>query len=170
MNDLERMKVEYERRIREIPEDSRYSPSNPAYQFAIQGRWKTVLDLIKEQTDRPSGNRRILEIGCGSGGVLEEYQQGFPSARLFGIDLLFDRLLEAIELLPSVGINNADGQALPFAQNTFDLVLQYTAFSSVLDPTIKKNMAHEMLRVLKQDGAIIGMIFGGTRPINKPAG
>ena len=160
------MKAEYERRIREIPEDGRYSPSNPAYQFAIQSRWKIVLDLIKGQPNRLSENRRILEIGCGSGGVLEEYQQGFPGARLFGIDLLFDRLLEADELLPSVGFNNADGQALPFAQNTFDLVLQYTAFSSVLDPTIKKNMAHEMLRILKQDGAIIWYDFWWN-PTNK---
>jgi SAM-dependent methyltransferase len=75
------------------------------------------------------------------------------------IDLLHDRLHNAHQQLPGSKFTNADGQSLPFSANEFDLLLQFTAFSSILDPRIKRNMADEMLRVLKPDGAILWYDF-----------
>jgi len=82
--------------------------------------------------------------------VLTEYL-GFGASpeNLFGVDLLFDRLLHAHHRLPGSGFSNADGQSLPYASNTFDLVLQYTAISSILDPGIRRNICADMLRVLR---------------------
>jgi len=75
------------------------------------------------------------------------------------VDLLFNRLPEANHKLPLAGLSCADGQHLPFPAASFDFVLQYTAFSSVLDPAIKNQMATEMLRVLKPQGIIIWYDF-----------
>jgi ubiquinone/menaquinone biosynthesis C-methylase UbiE len=99
-------------------------------------------------------------MGCGGGGVLTEYL-GFGASpeNLFGIDLLFDRLLHAHHRLPGSGFSNADGQSLPYPSKTFDLVLQYTAISSILDPEIRLNICAELLRVLKSGGMILWYDF-----------
>ena len=54
----------------------------------------------------------------------------------------------------------------PFSGATFNLVVQITAFSSVLDPELKRQMAREMLRVLKPDGAILWHDFFLNNPQN----
>ena len=54
----------------------------------------------------------------------------------------------------------SDVQHLPYAGDSFDLVLQYTVFSSILDDDIKARMAREALRVLhKPDGLIVWYDF-----------
>jgi ubiquinone/menaquinone biosynthesis C-methylase UbiE len=159
MNDLDRMKAEYERRKTVNPMDDRYALSNASYEFAIRQRWDNILALMRTRSGYLEGNSQLLEIGCGSGGVLHEFGQALPGVKSFGIDLLFDRLLVARESIPDAGVCNADGQNLPFPPASFDLVLQFTAFSSILDPVIKQRMASDMLRVLKQDGVIIWYDF-----------
>ncbi len=80
---------------------------------------------------------RIFRLRCAS------------PENLYGADLLFDRLLHAHHILPSSGFANADGQSLPYPPKIFDLVLQYTAISSILDPKIRSNICADMLRVLR---------------------
>lgn len=160
MNDLDRLRAEYESRKSRFPGDDRYSLANRAYAFAIQQRQRSLLKLLRKLDQVDLSNKDILEIGCGSGGVLDEFcKLGVKSESIYGIDLLFDRLEVAHQRLPAAGISNADGQNLPFPEDSFDLVLQYTAFSSILDPLIKKNMAADILRVLKQGGSIIWYDF-----------
>lgn len=167
MNDLNRLRAEYEARKSRFSGDNRYSLANPSYSFSVQQRRRSLARLLRQfQMDLGLQNR-ILEIGCGCGGVLDEFQQldAVPES-LFGIDLLFDRLEDAHLRLPAAGISNADGQNLPFPADSFNLVLQYTAFSSVLDPAIKQNMASDMLRVLKHNGSILWYDFWWN-PVNR---
>ncbi|MEL7590340.1 MAG: class I SAM-dependent methyltransferase [Anaerolineaceae bacterium] len=133
---------------------------NPAHRFITENRHRDMEKMLKENGIISLKSLKLLEIGCGSGSVLEEFQQmGIDDIALFGIDLLYDRLVEAKANLLTPGIYNADGQNLPFSQESFDLVLQYTAFSSVLDPNIKRNMATEITRVLKPGGFVIWYDF-----------
>jgi SAM-dependent methyltransferase len=102
----------------------------------------------------------ILEMGCGSGGVLLEYlTYAADPNTLFGLDLLPCRLQQAHQRLPHLPLSCADGQRLPFPQHSFDLELQYTAFSSLLDHRLKRNIAAEMLRTLKPHGVILWYDF-----------
>jgi hypothetical protein len=82
--------------------------------------------------------------------MLTEYL-GFGASpeNLHGADLLFDRLLHAHHTLPGSGFANADGQSLPYPSKTFDLVLQSTAISSILDPEIRRNICADMLNLFK---------------------
>lgn len=56
---------------------------------------------------------------------------------------------------PSSGFANADGQSLPYSSASFELILQYTAISSILDPELRRNICADMLRVLKPGGMIL---------------
>ena len=78
-------------------------------------------------------------MGCGRGGVLTEFLNfGMPPKKMHGVDLLFDRLGEASERLSDDYLINANGQELPYSSHSFDLVLQFTALSSILDETIRQ--------------------------------
>jgi ubiquinone/menaquinone biosynthesis C-methylase UbiE len=92
------------------------------------------------------------------------------------VDLLFDRLLHAHQILPNMSFVNADGQAMPFLPASFDLVLHYTAISSVLDKDVRRNICAEMFRVLKPNGMILSYDFwlnptnhqtNGIRPVQR---
>ncbi|GAB1472141.1 class I SAM-dependent methyltransferase [Chloroflexota bacterium] len=150
LDDIARLRNEYERRKQRFAQSDLYSLFNVANLFIVQGRQRQVLAALKKNGFTDLSNLRILEMGCGGGGVLTEYL-GFGASpeNLIGVDLLFDRLLHARHILPGSGFANADGQSLPHPSGTFDLVLQYTAISSILDPQIRRNICAELLRVLR---------------------
>lgn len=160
LTDLDRLRDEYaDRKIRLAGKDI-YSLFYSPYLYAIQQRQRDLIKALKQLGSHSLQGKRILEVGCGGGGVLFEYLTlGVDPKDLFGIDLLQDRLVQAHHKLPLSGVSCADGQHLPFPDQSFDLVLQYTAFSSVLDDSVKQQMAADMVRVLRNGGAIIWYDF-----------
>ena len=143
------------------------SPGNPAYLFTLQGRERAVLRRLKTERMWPLGERDILEVGCGSGSVLLELLgYGADPARLHGTDLLAGRVAVARHLLPHVALTCADGGRLPYPDAAFDLVLQFTVFSSILDKALCYTVANEMRRVLKPNGLILWYEFW-LYPLNK---
>jgi len=158
--DLVRLREEYANRERRLAGSGRYAVFNPAHLFALQQRQREILDLFRKTGFLSFNRDRILEIGCGSGGVLAEYLvNGAAPAHLHGIDLLPARLREARTRLPHLPLACADGRFLPYPTASFDLVLQYTAFTSIMDEKIKAAVAQEMLRVLRSNGAILWYDF-----------
>ena len=103
---------------------------------------------------------KILEMGCGGGGVLLEFLNlGAPPSNLYGVDLLSDRLVHAHQHLSGSNLINADGQLLPFPSQSFDLVMQFTALSSLLDPVVRGNVCRDMQRVLRTSGLLLWYDF-----------
>ncbi len=155
-HDLDRLRAEYVDRERRLAGSDIYSLFNPAHLFMTQQRQRVTLKTLRRLGFYPLDQRCILEVGCGRGGVLLEYlSYGAAPTRIHGIDLLGDRVAEARARMPSLSLSCAEGQHLPYPAGVFDLVLQYTAFSSLLDDGVKANVAREMLRVLRPDGAIV---------------
>ena len=164
--DITRLRAVYADRLEQQELFTQYSLMNPSYLFSIQNRQRHIINLlkIKDLTDLKS--KRILEIGCGNGNVLLEFLLlGADIKRIFGIDLLMDRVRCAKNTLSNANIINTDGQRLPFVSQKFDIILQFTAFSSILNQKIKVNMASEMLRVLRNNGFILWYDFWWN-PIN----
>jgi SAM-dependent methyltransferase len=154
------MKAEYARRAARPEDVYRYSLLNPANLFTYQSRQRALVGLLNRHGAYPLASRRILEVGCGAGRVLLDLVQlGAVPGRVFGIDLLTARLAEARAVLPHVGVAAADGQRLPFAERTFDLVFAFTAFSSILDDAVRAHMAAEVTRVLAPGGAVVWYDF-----------
>lgn len=154
--DLDRLRAEYADRAQRLAHSDIYSHFNPAYLFAVHQRQRQLIDLLRRQGITSLRDLRILEVGCGRGGVLLEWLSfGASPKNLHGIDLLEDRLPEASARLSQSGVACADGQSLPYPDSSFDIVFQYTAFSSVLDDAVKQNIAREMLRVVRKSTGVI---------------
>jgi SAM-dependent methyltransferase len=158
--DLVRLRAEYAERAANVEKSELYSLFNPAQLFAVQQRQRAILRCLRRNGFYPLKGWRILELGCGSGGVLlEALSFGAAVETLHGADLLLDRVQLAGRTLPSVAFSCADGQRLPYASASFDLAMQFTVFSSVLDDEVKANMARELLRVTRPGGLILWYDF-----------
>ena len=145
-----------------------YSWFHPGHLFFVQQRERDVLAVLKQNGFCSLKEKSILEIGCGTGYWIREFiKWGAKPENITGIDLLPDRIAEARSLCPE-GIKLYCGNAanLEFKDSTFDLVLQSTAFTSILDPTMKQQVADEMIRVLKEKGLIIWYDYNVNNPWN----
>ena len=160
MNDISRLQTEYADRARRLSGSDIYSVFNPTQLFFVHSRQRAVLAALDKFGFSNLSNKRILEMGCGDGGVLTEFVFfGAPPDNLFGIDLIFEKITHARSLLPGTHFANADGSNLPFPAKSFDLVVQYTAISSILDPDLRRAICADLIRVTRTGGLILSYDF-----------
>jgi len=102
----------------------------------------------------------------GGGELINLIRYGARPENLFGIDLLEDRIMEARSLHSCINFSLGDASILPYSDKYFDIVMQFTVFTSILDKDMKKKIAEEMLRVLKPDGIILWYDYYVNNPRN----
>lgn len=164
MSERQRVEAVYRRRARLR---GRYTFFEPATLRLVQERERVTLALLRQAGMDSLAGRRVLDVGCGSGGELVAFVRwGAWPTRLYGLDLLLDRLAVARRRLPHTRWVAANGERLPFADAVFDLVTQFTVFTSVLDPQRRARLAAEICRVLRPDGAVLWYDFGVANPFN----
>jgi ubiquinone/menaquinone biosynthesis C-methylase UbiE len=166
MNEIERIRKVYEnRKIKQ--KENRYSYFNQANLYIIHQRERALIDLLKQLKLIDLSDKKLLDVGCGSGGFLREFiKYGARPKNLFGIDLLEDRIEVARNLIPNIDFRCGDASILPYDDHFFDIVMQFTVFTSILDSEMKKRIASEMLRVLKAGGTIIWYDYHVNNPKN----
>jgi SAM-dependent methyltransferase len=98
--------------------------------------------------------------------LLEFCQWGCLPEQVAGIDLDEGRLAEARRRLPAADLRLGDARELPWPDASFNLLTQFTVFTSILHQGVKRKIADEMLRVLKPGGAILWYDFRYNNPRN----
>ena len=162
-----------EQRIRSVyagrTDTAKYSWFSSGQQLMLHGAARALLDALRRAGVSRLDEMRVLEIGCGSGHWLRELVQwGVRPDRLVGIDLIAERLGDArARCAPGVRLATASAAALPFADGAFDIVLQSTVLTSVLDATVRERIAAEMMRVLRPDGFVLWYDFLVDNPRNR---
>jgi ubiquinone/menaquinone biosynthesis C-methylase UbiE len=164
--EAERIRREYARRAEAIPAGF-YDLDKPANYFAHCQIARRSISLLERNGLLPLAGRKIADIGCGAGNwMLEFIQWGAIPEDLFGIDLNSPRIEEARKRVPGASLETGDASALPLPDSSVDLACQFTAFSSVLDASVKRTMAAEMLRIVRQRGAILWYDLCVANPSN----
>lgn len=155
MQEIERIRAEFQRRDRSIPPDF-YAWHRPEIQYWQKQTARACTRLLENARALPLNHASIADIGCGAGQWLAEFVRwGAQATNLHGIDLLEDRIASARTRLPQADLRCGDARQLPWPDNCFDLVTQFTVFSSILDPDFRRDLAREMLRVLRPGGHIL---------------
>jgi len=163
----ERILAEYRSRAETIPAD-RYAWQREEIQYWQASTGRVCARLLRQSGAFPLTNSRIADIGCGTGNWLLEFLQwGARAQNLHGIDLIEERIAAARERLPGVDLRCGDATKLPWASGSFDLVTQFTAFSSMPDGSMQHEVALEMQRVLRPGGRILWYDCGYSNPLRR---
>jgi len=117
----------------------------PSYVWRA-GQERRLRLILEAAGERLHG--RLLENGCGVGIYVEHLA---PYAReVVGLEYDFERAAEAHQRGPH--IVNAEGEHLPFAEHTFDVILSHEVLEHVQDD---RAAVAEMVRVLRPGGRMV---------------
>jgi len=164
--EIQRIREEYARRDQEIPEDF-YSLEHAGNLFIYMQRMRAVIEALKREKFFPLKRKEILEVGFGKGDWLVDFERwGAEPERLHGIELDKGRVRKVRNRLSCADLQTGDASTLSWNDSVFDLVLQSTVFTSILDSSLKSLMAREMIRVLKPGGFILWYDFCFNNPKN----
>jgi SAM-dependent methyltransferase len=164
---LRAIRDRYTRRDRTA--DSRlYDPLDPYVMMSRRERERTIIKFLHCTGMQPVADRRVLEIGCGTGAnLLELIRLGFRPENLTGNDLLEDRLELARSRLPaSVTLLSGDASSLELAHQRFDIVLKSTVFTSILDDALQVRVTTRMWELVRPGGGILWYDFTCNNPAN----
>ena len=146
----------------------RYSLLNPDVWQAVHERQRAMLGMFARRGWRDLAQRRLVEVGCGSGAILLELLRfGFAPQHLSGIELLPARYEAARRVLPpELSLHLGDATALDLGAASQDIVLVSTVFSSLLDDAFQQRLADAMWRWTKPGGAVLWYDFTVDNPRN----
>ncbi len=146
----------------------RYDPLNPSVYLSLQERERALIRLISRARLAPLAKRTALEIGCGTGGnLLQLLQLGFRPENLCANELLPERFEVARGRLPAaVRLYQGDANALELPAGSFDVVLQSTVFTSILDPAFQQALARRMWTWVRPGGGVLWYDFVYDNPRN----
>jgi len=166
MDEVEKIRKRYAQRQVD-PGVSRRSASSQYYHYLNKERDNKLSDILaQEVTDLT--NCKVLEIGAGQGSGLQYFNKlGVPWENIWANELLEDRAAELKDNLPaSCNLIIGDATQLDF-QGDFDIVYQSTVFTSILDSSMKEQLANKMLKLSKPGGLILWYDFKYDNPYNK---
>jgi ubiquinone/menaquinone biosynthesis C-methylase UbiE len=157
--ELDRIKTAYAKRV-----------STQGFYSATSVFWNTETErdfiaLLHNLGLAPLEDKRILDVGTAGGYFLRMLlKYGVPARNLVGVDIWHSLMREGLEIVPCIGMTCADAQALPFVDGSFDIAVQQTMLSSVIDPDLRYRIAREMLRVVRRGGFVFSYDFRVKRP------
>ena len=109
--------------------------------------------------------RSVLEVGCGAGVDLVRFARG--GAQVTGVDLAPSAIALATANFEqqnlTANLQVANGEALPFTSDSFDLVYAHGVVQYTPDP---KRLVEECRRVLKPGGQAIFQVYNRVSWLN----
>lgn len=119
-------------------------------------RWSFYIDATIQQTLNRlefSSGERILDLGCGTGSLIQRLLQIASGSEIVGIDPCAEMLEIARQKMPqSVELKVGLADDIPFPNDYFDIVVSTSAFHYFRDPF---KALQEAKRVLKTNGRIV---------------
>lgn len=148
--------------------EGRYNFLRPEVYLGVQERQRAMLQMFSLHGLTDLATLRLLEVGCGTGGnLLELLRVGFIPHNLRGIELLPDRFRQARNSLPSaLELLEGDASQTNIADESQDIVLVSTVFSSLLDDQFQHQLAATLWRWVKPGGAVLWYDFTFNNPHN----
>ena len=119
-------------------------------------KWRRYIEASARETIRRMPlppTARVLDVGCGTGALLQALQASHPGAALAGIDPVPQMLEQARSKLGSrADLRVGYAEALPWDAGAFDVVVSCNVFHYIGRPL---DALGEMARVLRPGGTVV---------------
>lgn len=127
--------------------------SNRRYEILIGGRGS----VVKDEIERMPGQVRVLDLGCGTNGVMiKGLADAFPGkVDGYGIDIALEGSGRG-----TVRLTKGDARSLPYPDSYFDIVYESALLQYFKGSDDLKRIVSEVRRVLKPGGRFISMCCG----------
>ena len=133
-------KIEFSKDAADYDQSKRYESLRESYPA-----------IVAEALSSPFG--AMLDIGCGTGALLQMIQEKKKDARFFGVDISEQMIQVAkAKLGEKADLRVSDSEKLPFPNEAFDLVMCTFSFHHYPNPGA---VLLEMRRVLAPSGRLI---------------
>ena len=152
-SDAERVRTTYAA-YDQAGRDHLWDRNNPGFDRLKSDTERTLVHRLRASlvAGRPT---KALDAGCGRGDLQVLADSAALDIVWDGIDLLPDRIADATARVPGAAYLVASADAMPFGDNTFDLVSTITLFSSIPSAAMEAAVAAEIARVLRPDGWLV---------------
>ncbi len=120
-------------------------------------RRAALAEIAKELKGRDQREAHLLDLACGTGRFLAQTMRAFPRLQAQGLDLSPNyaaRARRAVSKWPQVDIAEGAGEAAPFEDGRFDIVVSIYLFHE-LPPKIRPQVIGEIARMLKPGGLFV---------------
>jgi ubiquinone/menaquinone biosynthesis C-methylase UbiE len=119
----------------------------------VQGGYHDLLDQLEADfVERYGKGGRVVEVGCGTGLVLQRIKRFARSAS--GVDISPNML--ALARARDLDVQLASATALPFDDNSFDVACSFKVLAHIEDI---RGALSEMARVVKPGGHVIAEFY-----------
>lgn len=134
------------------PVQNEYAHLAPQY----DRRWSYYVNATVQETMHRlalSSHERILDLGCGTGTLIQHLLHSNSEIEIVGLDPSAEMLTIAQQKLPkSVDLRVGSADLIPFANESFDLIVSTNAFHYFRNPS---QAIREAKRVIKPNGRLI---------------
>lgn len=108
---------------------------------------KRLVDILN-----PGTVDRCLDVGCGAGFLLAELRRAIPNGDVHGVDVSEGMLRAARARCPDAFLQRASAVALPYVDDTFDIIVFCQVLVYVSDPL---RALQEAMRCLRPCGRLV---------------
>ncbi|CAI7597466.1 unnamed protein product [Penicillium pancosmium] len=118
--------------------------------------WRTLSNSAAYVLPYIRPDLQILDVGCGPGSITIDFAKHAPHGHVTGIEYVPEpldgaRKLATAENITNVSFQVGDIHAIPFPDDTFDIVHVHQVLQHIADPV---RALQEMRRVVKQGGIV----------------
>lgn len=122
---------------------------------------KEMARLLAEtiKNDNPNADS-ILDLGTGTGFLIDKISNIYPKAKIYGLDIASGMVETAANKFKdnkNISIIEGDIEALPFSENSFDLIISNASLQWLKD---LKRAFKGINKILKKEGYLYANIFG----------
>jgi len=114
--------------------------------------WRTIANSAAYLAPSLRPGLSLLDVGCGPGTITVEFAERLSPAKVVGLDAAAEVIAKASALeAPNLSFVVGDAYALPFDDDSFDIVHAHQTLQHVADPVA---VLREMRRVVKPGGVV----------------
>ncbi len=127
-----------------------------------------IVPLVPGLADKLKAGAEVLDVGCGSGRIINRLAKAFPQSRFSGYDLSQDAIAAARADAAEIGVKNSTFVAMDVVKwdesAKWDVI---TAFDAIHDQVKPKQVLANIYRALKPGGVFLMADIAGSSHLHQ---